>query len=344
MRRYAQTALLFLLGGMMLKLALTGTYARYVGTAYLPLLVLTGLGLLAVAGVTLGRDIRWLGAPGDDDATTPMKLGGLFGTVVLSAPDRTGAAEPAAEPASDTLSTVDNRERAEAAGLAAAEHEGFTETADDATPAPTIADAPTALFETLPVARRALEDPPPVDPFAPGGLTAVRSAPAVVAGTRGGWALLVAALAVVVVAPPALGTEPATRLGTITAPAGAELPAVPAGDPAPLSLVDYAAHAAAGGHALAGRRVRLVGFVLAGPHGEPYLARLALGCCAAGARPVKVGLTGDLPGLLTPGRWVAVIGIYSALVDRDPINGAAIPYLSVVELTDLAPPTDPYER
>jgi uncharacterized membrane protein YcgQ (UPF0703/DUF1980 family) len=110
-----------------------------------------------------------------------------------------------------------------------------------------------------------------------------------------------------------------------------------------MSLVDYAGQAAAGGAALAGVQVRLVGFIVAGPHGEPYLARLVIGCCAAGARPVKVGLTGDLPGVLTADRWVEVVGGYVARTDSDPINGAPIPYLSVVSVTDVLPPADPYE-
>jgi uncharacterized repeat protein (TIGR03943 family) len=110
-----------------------------------------------------------------------------------------------------------------------------------------------------------------------------------------------------------------------------------------MSLVDYVRHAAAGGPALAGRQVRLVGFVMAGPRGEPYLARLLIGCCAAGARPVKVGLTGDLPGVLTPGRWVEVVGTYSDRTDADPANGAAIPYVSVVAVTEIPAPADPYD-
>jgi uncharacterized repeat protein (TIGR03943 family) len=361
MRRYAQTALLFLLGGMLLKLAVTGAYARYVVGAHLPWLILAGLGLVAVAGVTLWRDIRTLGRPGDDDATAPMKLGGLFGTVTLSAPDRAQPSSeeaPEDEPATGQRSTVDYRERAVAAGLAAAAHEGLTTAegasldgsdgarSDEVPSGLGGANAPTAVFGTLssdptavPAPRASVE---PVDPFDP-ALPAAPASSAIVAGTRAGWALLVAALAVLLLAPPALGTDPATRLGTIAPTADTQAP-LPAGDPVSLSLVDYVSHAAGGGQALAGRQIRLVGFVLAGPHGEPYLARLAVGCCAAGARPVKVGLTGDLPGLLTPGAWIAATGTYSELVDQDPVNGAQIPYLSVVEVTDLEPPTDPYER
>jgi uncharacterized repeat protein (TIGR03943 family) len=340
MRRYAQTALLLLLGGMLLKLAVTGSYARYVGAVYGPLLVVAGLGLLAVAGVTLWHDILTLGRPGDDDTTAPITLGGLFGTVTLSAPDRTGSQpvateEPALEPAE--TSTVEFRERAAAAGLAAAAHEGFDQPAAESV----VVNEPTAILGTVrPPSRH--DEPAPVDPFDPSRAEGP-SAPVIVAGTRGGWALLMAALAILVISPPALGTDPAARLGTFR-PAGVELPALPAGDPVALSLVDFVRRAGGAAPTLVGRKVRLVGFVLAGPHGEPYLSRLVVGCCAAGARPVKVGLTGDLPGVLIPGAWVAVVGTRSELVDLDPVNSAPIPYLSVLGVTDLQPPTDPYER
>lgn len=360
MRRYAQTVLLLLLGGLALRLAFSGDYSRYVMGAYLPLLVLAGLGLVAIAGVTLWRDIRTLGAPGDDDATAPMTLGGLFGTVTLSAPDRTGSQPvadrtesqpvvdgPAPDRGSDTatdLSTVDSRERAIAAGLAAAAHEGLDAT-QELTPA--AANEPTAVYGTVPVPAPAPRQPPradvpPVDPFGTEPVPSTNASP-IVAGTRGGWALLLAALAILVLAPQTLGLDAASRLGTAAAATGSP-PAVPAEDPAPLSLVDYVQHAVAGGEALGDRRVRLVGFVVAGPRGEPYLARLAIGCCAAGARPVKVGLTGDLPGVLMPGTWVAVIGTFEERFDRDPVNGEPIPYISVVEVSPLEPPTDPYER
>jgi uncharacterized repeat protein (TIGR03943 family) len=210
------------------------------------------------------------------------------------------------------------------------------------------ADAPTAAFDAV--------SPPPADPFATGVAGADRPVPAPDdsaaaaavrpvggAGSRGGWALLAFALAVLVLSPPALGPYPAQRAGTVAAVAGGDLPGIPDGDPAALSLVDYAAHALAGGQRLAGRQVRLVGFVLVGPLGDPYLARLAVGCCAAGARPVKVGLTGDLSGVLTPGAWVAVVGTYTDRTEPDPVNGAPIPFVSVAQVTRTDQPTDPYE-
>jgi uncharacterized repeat protein (TIGR03943 family) len=161
-------------------------------------------------------------------------------------------------------------------------------------------------------------------------------------GTRIGWLLVAAALAVLMLAPPALGVASATRAGAVAFSGGAP-GSPPSSDPAIMSLVDYAQHAGAGGASLADRRVLLVGFVVVGPRGEPYLTRLVLGCCAAGARPVKVGLVGNLPGVLTAGQWLRVVGAFTPETSRDPVNGVPIPYLSVVTVEEIAPPENPYE-
>jgi uncharacterized repeat protein (TIGR03943 family) len=356
MRRFAQTVLLFLLGGMLCKLVITGTFLRYVSDGQAPLLAIAGAALLAIAGVNLWRDLQSAGRSGKGDLPTGgLQLDGLFGSererAARPEPDDphlgpTPPGEPSAEiddplRASRELSDVDHRSRAQAAGRAAAAHEGL-----DAPPAMAAPDgpelramaAPTAVFATV-VPRG------PEEVAGAGGTGAVaggRGKEVPAGGTWGGWALLAVALAVLLIAPPALGAFPATRAGTLAAAAaGSDAP--PPGDPVPMSLVDYVAHASSGAPALAGRQVQLVGFIMAGPHGEPYIVRLVIGCCAAGARPAKVGLTGDLTGVLTPGGWVEVVGTYVDRTDFDPVNGAAIPYLSVVSLSQIPPPADPYD-
>jgi len=350
MRRYAQTALLILLGGMLLKLVITGAHLRYVRGVHAPLLVFAGVALLVVAAANLWRDLR--SPVGEEETTaTGLTFDGMFGS------DRERPARTP-DPGGDEV-VGDHRDRALAAGRAAAAHEGL----EAATGAPvgtaeaalTALDAPTAVFAVLPVgsvgtvsdagaadAQAAGGDPADVQGIAPPG----EPSPAELTGgeptrTRAGWALLAAALTVLVLSPPALGSFPATHAGT--APPAPSNAAVPSGDPVSMSLVEYASHAASGGQGLAGRRVQLVGFILAGPRGEPYLGRLAVGCCAAGARPVKVGLTGDLPGVLTIDAWVEVVGTYTDQVDRDPLNSEPIPYVSVDSVTVIDPPADPYE-
>ncbi|MER5262956.1 TIGR03943 family protein [Actinosynnema sp. NPDC002837] len=58
MRRETQNILLVLLGGALLKLALTGTYLRYVKESLQPWLVVTGGVMVVLALVSIARDIR----------------------------------------------------------------------------------------------------------------------------------------------------------------------------------------------------------------------------------------------------------------------------------------------
>jgi uncharacterized repeat protein (TIGR03943 family) len=341
MRRFAQTVLLVLLGGMLGKLVITGTYLRYVRGELAPLLVIAGVALLVIAAVNLWRDLR---SGADEPIVTGLRLDGLFGSDRLRA--ARGVPEPEVEPRAPAPelvgpepSDVDHRARALAAGRAAAAHEGL-----DPADAAGAMNAPTAVFEVIsPRTASGGPDSGGSTDDAPAATPSVNAVPPPRPRTRGGWALLVAALAVLLLAPPALGPFSAIQLGTVAGGGAVPADPLPPDDPVAMSLVDYVAHATAGGSTLAGRQVRLIGFVLAGPRGEPYLARLVIGCCAAGAEPVKVGLTGDLPGVLTPGHWVEVVGVYSEAVDPDPVNGAPIPYLSVVSVTEVAVPRDPYD-
>ena len=77
--------------------------------------------------------------------------------------------------------------------------------------------------------------------------------------------------------------------------------------------------------------------------GAANLARMVITCCAADARPVKVGLAGDLPGDPAPDSWLQVTGTYTAQTDTDPVNGEPIPYLTVTAAQPIAVPKLPYE-
>jgi uncharacterized repeat protein (TIGR03943 family) len=275
MRRDTQAVLLLLVGATLLKVAIAGTYVRYVKPAHLPLLVITGVVLVGIAGVTLWRHIRASPAP----------------VVDVEPPE------------------ADNRERAEAAGRAAAAHEGLHEPEH-------VADEP----DEVDVGHGHDE-------------------------SRVGWLLLVPALALLLFSPPALGSFQANRNGSaLSVASGSDFAALPTGDPVRVTLLDYAARAVFDrGRSLAGRDVQLTGFVIAGVGGTPYLARLVVGCCAADARPIKVGMTGDLPGILAPDQWVEVVGRYTSQTDRDPVNGEIIPYVFVVSVREVPPPAEPYE-
>ncbi|KOV60318.1 membrane protein [Streptomyces sp. MMG1121] len=162
---------------------------------------------------------------------------------------------------------------------------------------------------------------------------------------RVSWLLLLPLLALILVAPPALGSYSALRSGTALQKPY-DLGPLPRGSgPVPLSVVDYASRAAYGhGRSLDGRPVRVTGFLALDGSGAPYLVRMALNCCAADAQPIKIALTGQLPPVLRPDAWLQVTGSYSPRLGRDPVNNGPIPYLSVTSAQPVPVPHDPYDE
>ena len=161
---------------------------------------------------------------------------------------------------------------------------------------------------------------------------------------RVGWLLILPVVGLLLVAPPALGAYSAGQAGTVVAePAGSDYPPLPAGDPAPIGLLDYASRAVFdGGKSLSGRTVRLTGFITPGPDGTPMLARMVLTCCAADGRPIKVGLTGSTPVDAAPDTWVQIDGVYSSRVGKDPVNEAEVAYIEVKSWQETTEPKQPY--
>ncbi|MEU1466163.1 TIGR03943 family protein [Streptomyces sp. NPDC005727] len=158
------------------------------------------------------------------------------------------------------------------------------------------------------------------------------------------WLLVLPLFALILVAPPALGSYSAMRTGTALQPPYGYAK-LPTGDPVPISLVDYAGRAFYDhGHSLEGRSVRITGFVAVARSGTPYLVRMALNCCAADAQPVKIGLTGNIPPVLQPNAWLEVTGRYTAQRTRDPVNNGPIPFLQVTEARPASTPHDPYDE
>ncbi|MFG2354823.1 TIGR03943 family putative permease subunit [Streptomyces sp. NPDC048521] len=161
---------------------------------------------------------------------------------------------------------------------------------------------------------------------------------------RVAWLLLLPLLALILIAPPALGSYSAVRSGTALQKPYAYGP-LPAGDPVPLSVVDYASRAAYDhGRSLHGRHVRVTGFLALDRAGTPYLVRMALNCCAADAQPVKIALSGALPPVLRPDAWLEVTGTYSPRLTHDPVNDGPIPYLRVTTARPVPVPHDPYDE
>jgi uncharacterized repeat protein (TIGR03943 family) len=155
--------------------------------------------------------------------------------------------------------------------------------------------------------------------------------------------LLLPVLALALLAPPALGADAANHAGTaLTEPTG-DFPPLPDGDPVVLTLADYASRAVFDeGHSIGARTIQLTGFVTLGPDDQPYLTRMILTCCAADARPIKVGLGGDVPVDLTADTWVRVVGTYTPRTTTDEINSGIIPFLQTSSVTRIDEPSDPY--
>lgn len=159
---------------------------------------------------------------------------------------------------------------------------------------------------------------------------------------RVAWLLVLPVFALLLVAPPPLGSYAAGRAGTSLQEVS-DFPPLPAGDPARISVLDYATRAVFDdGRSLAGRRVRISGFVVI-ERGEPYLTRMVVSCCAADARPVKVGMSGDVPQGLPADSWLEVTGRYIEKSTRDDVNGGIIPYIDVSEVKPIQAPSQQYE-
>lgn len=163
---------------------------------------------------------------------------------------------------------------------------------------------------------------------------------------RVGWLLLLPALGLLLVTPPALGAYAAGQSGTALSAQTSDsaFPALPPGDPVPVSLMEYASRAVFDeGRGMPGRTFQLTGFVTAGPDGAPMLTRMIMSCCAADGRPIKIGMAGNVPGELAPDTWVRILGTYSTRVGKDPINDAGVPYVEVRSWERIAAPKRQYE-
>ncbi|MEU0119355.1 TIGR03943 family protein [Streptomyces bobili] len=196
----------------------------------------------------------------------------------------------------------------------------------------------TAWYEWRATSRKK-STPEPPDPAAPPAPAAhMHPEP------RISWLLVLPLLALILVAPPALGSYSATRTGTSLQEPLA-YPALPATGPLRLSVVDYAGRAVYDdGRTLTGRRIQLTGFLALDRDGTPYLVRMALNCCAADAQPVKVGLTGRIPPVLQPDTWLEITGTYTPHRVKDPVNDGPIPFIEVAAARPVPTPKDPYDE
>jgi uncharacterized repeat protein (TIGR03943 family) len=158
--------------------------------------------------------------------------------------------------------------------------------------------------------------------------------------SRAAWLLLAPVVAIIVVAPPALGAYSARRLpvSAIEAPSRHVSP-LTGSDPVRLSLLDYYSRAAFdGGRTLTGHRIALTGFMLRSEPGGFQMARLVITCCAADAQPVVVSVRTPA---VAPHRetWVTVTGTFGGMS----LSDATVPVLHADAVTPVRSPADPYD-
>ncbi|MET0426462.1 MAG: TIGR03943 family protein [Actinoplanes sp.] len=311
MSRLTQAVLLLLFGGAILRASLTDLHLRYVKEGMRPFLIAAGLVLVIAAVMTLWHSYQ------DDRAAEHAP----------DPTDPTRPAEPEAGPPAQALEPD-----AGAPGQSHDHEAGPAGASAHSAGSPAVASehggAPLAGAPGSPADASTAEDH-----------DHEHHSPLV------GWLLIVPVLGLLLVAPPALGAFSAKQSGTITAAPASDsvYPALPPGDPATISLLDYASRALFDeGRSLAGRDLKLTGFITPGADGRPMLARIVLSCCAADGRPIKVGLTGRVPDGVPGNTWVEIIGVYRALVGKDTLNGADVAYLEVKTWHEIPQPKQPY--
>lgn len=155
---------------------------------------------------------------------------------------------------------------------------------------------------------------------------------------RAGWLLLAPVAALLLVAPPALGSFGVGRGATIDVTAGAPVfESLRQDAVVPMTLLEYNQRAAEhAGESFNDATVELTGFVVGADADGFRLARYQIACCAADAAPIVVqvvGVYGDLP---PRDAWVTVTG-------RFDMGGGEVPRLVALGVTPIAPPNDPYE-
>jgi uncharacterized repeat protein (TIGR03943 family) len=156
-------------------------------------------------------------------------------------------------------------------------------------------------------------------------------------GERVGWLLLAPIAALLLVAPPALGSYGVDRGTSVDVREGAPefQPLDPDAGPVDMTLLEFNQRAFDhDGASFGGTPVRLTGFVAGG--GEFRLARYQIACCAADAAPMVVrvvGTDGDPPAR---DRWVTVTGTFRP-------GGGDTPQLAATSVVEIAEPADPYE-
>jgi uncharacterized repeat protein (TIGR03943 family) len=157
-------------------------------------------------------------------------------------------------------------------------------------------------------------------------------------GVGVGWLLLAPIAALLLVAPPTLGSYGVDRGARVDVRSGAPVfrPLTAGSEPAAMTLLEFGQRAFDhDGASFNGVAVRLTGFVAATRDGGGFrVARYQIACCAADAAPVVMRVV----GVRAPprDRWVTVTGTFQPA-------GGDVPQLAATSVVQIRPPEDPYE-
>ncbi|RVX41306.1 putative repeat protein (TIGR03943 family) [Nonomuraea polychroma] len=153
---------------------------------------------------------------------------------------------------------------------------------------------------------------------------------------RVAWLLAAPVFAIVLIAPPALGSYAARRQTTAPPPATAYT-GPPAAD---LTLGEFIGRAYGTSTSLAGRPVRLTGFAVTSGRGW-HLTRMRINCCAADALALEV----TVEGAPAPPEdsWVRVTGTWVPWKNGIPRDYTP-PAIAATEIVRIEPPAEPYEE
>jgi uncharacterized repeat protein (TIGR03943 family) len=167
-------------------------------------------------------------------------------------------------------------------------------------------------------------------------------------GPASAWLLVVPLLALLLIAPPALGSFAAERQSVRPPAAVPDQVYPPLPDPTDgaveLSLRGFVVRALYDeARSLEGQQVRLVGFVSASNRPDSYhLTRFVVNCCAADATAVAVEVVGDQPW--PSDTWLVVEGSWEPRDDLEAEVAQELPPLLRAETSRrIQPPTEPYE-
>jgi len=150
------------------------------------------------------------------------------------------------------------------------------------------------------------------------------------------WLLAAPVFAIVLIAPPALGSYAARRQTAAPPPATAYTGA-PATD---LTLGEFIARAYDTSTSLANRPVRLTGFAVTSGRGW-HLTRMRINCCAADALALEVTVEGAPAPPEDP--WVRLTGTWVPWKNGIP-HDYTPPTIAATEVVTIKPPAEPYEE